>query len=67
MSVEANVLGKYYMAYGIEAEITYTCPHCGETVTETMCFSKELDNTIACGSHECYECGQSFELDVDLY
>lgn len=24
------------MAYGTEVDVSYTCPHCGETVTDTI-------------------------------
>lgn len=68
MSIEVNVLGKYKMAYGTEVEVSYTCPHCGESVTETICFSDDIKNCIAdVGCHECPECGEENDLDVDLY
>ena len=68
MSIEVNVLGKYEMAYGTEVEVSYTCPHCGESVTESICFSKEIKNCVAdVDEHECPECGEENELEVDLY
>lgn len=68
MSIEVDVLGKYEEAYGLEVEISYTCPHCGESVTENLCFSKSLRNCIAdVSAHECPECGENNDLDVDLY
>ena len=68
MSIEVTVCGKYRMAYGLEVEVSYTCPHCGECVTETICFSDELNNCVAVvDDHECPECGECNELEVDLY
>lgn len=68
MAIEVNVLGKYEEAYGTEVEVSYTCPHCGESVTETICFSKDIKNCIAdIDNHDCPECGESNDLEVDLY
>ena len=69
MGVEARVIDKYKMAYGTEVEVNYTCPHCGENVTETICFSDNLtSNCIAVlDDHQCYECGEDIELEVDFY
>ena len=68
MAIDVNVLGKYKMAYGIEVEVSYTCPHCGENVTDTICFSNTIQDCVAevC-DHECPECGECIDLDVDLY
>ncbi len=68
MSIDVSVLGKYKMAYGTEVEVSYTCPHCGESVTDTICFSSTIKNCVAevC-DHECPECGECSDLDVDLY
>ena len=44
MSIEVEVLGKYKMAYGTEVDVAYTCPHCGESVTDTICFSGDIKN-----------------------
>ena len=68
MAIEVNVLGKYEKAYGTEVEVSYTCPHCGESVTETICFSKDAKNCIAAvDNHDCPECWESNDLEVDLY
>lgn len=68
MAIDVNVLGKYKMAYGTEVEVSYTCPHCGESVLETICFSKDIKDCVAeVYDHECPECGESNDLDVDLY
>ena len=68
MSIEAEVLGIYEEPYGLEVEVSYTCPHCEESVTEIICFSKSLRNCVAdVGAHECPECGENNDLDVDLY
>ena len=68
MSIDVNVLGKYKLAYGTEVEVGYTCPHCGESVTDTICFSGSFQNCVAevC-DRECPECGECNDLDVDLY
>ena len=56
------------MAYGLDVEVSYTCPHCGEQVSDTICFEKNMKNCIAeVHDHECPECGESNDLDVDLY
>lgn len=68
MSIEVSVVGKYKMAYGLEVEVSYACPHCGENVTETICFSDSVSNCVACvDNHECPECGECNDLEVDLY
>ena len=69
MAVEARVVGKYKMAYGTEVELNYTCPHCGENVTETICFSDKIcsDYVAVMEDHRCYECGEDIELEVDFY
>ena len=59
MSIEVNILGKYEMAYGTEVEVSYICPHCCESVTEIICFSVD--------DHECPECGEENDLEIDLY
>jgi predicted RNA-binding Zn-ribbon protein involved in translation (DUF1610 family) len=68
MAIDATVLGKSVMAYGTEVDVSYICPHCGESVTDTICFSSTIKNCVAevC-DHECPECGESSNLDVDLY
>lgn len=68
MAIEVTVLGKYRMAYGLEVEVSYTCPHCGESVTESLNFSNEFGQCVAeVYDHECPECGEENDLDVDLY
>ena len=68
MAIEVKVWGKYKMAYGTEVDISYTCPHCGETVSDNVCFSRDIDNCVAeVYDHECPECGAENDLDVDLY
>ena len=68
MAIEVEILGKFKEAYGIDVEVGYTCPHCGEHVTETICFSDDLNNCIAAvDRHECPECGEENDLEVDLY
>jgi predicted RNA-binding Zn-ribbon protein involved in translation (DUF1610 family) len=42
MAIDVNVLGKYKMAYGTEVEVSYTCPHCGESVSETIALVRIL-------------------------
>lgn len=67
MAIDVNVLSKCKMAYGTEVEVSYTCPHCGESVTDTICFSNTIKNCIAAiDDHECPECGECSDLDVDL-
>ena len=46
MAIEVTALGKHEEAYGVEVEVNYTCPHCGEAVTETICFSKNIKNRL---------------------
>ena len=68
MSIEVNVLGKYKMPYGLEVEVSYRCPHCNEDVNETICFSSNFQNCVAdVSDHECPECGECNDLDVDLH
>lgn len=68
MSIEVEILNKCKMAYGSEVEVSYTCPHCGGYVTEWLCFSGSCENYIAdVSDHECPECGESNDLDVDFY
>lgn len=68
MAIEVNVLGKYEDVNGMEVEIGYTCPHCGESVTESIFFSASLKDCIAdVDSHQCPECGEENALEVDLY
>ena len=68
MAIDVSVLGKDKMAYGTEVEVSYTCPHCREIVTETICFGGTVKDCVAevC-NHECPECGECNDLDVDLY
>lgn len=56
------------MAYGTEVEVGYICPHCGERLTDIICFSGNVNNCVAevC-DRECPECGECSDLDVDLY
>lgn len=70
MTVTAIVISKWKAPWGLDVEVSYTCPHCGETVTETISFSKDFENGnyVAClDDHECYECGEYIDLEVDLY
>jgi len=68
MAISVNVLEKNKMAYGTEVDVSYICPHCGEIVYETICFSNDVKNCVAeVYDHECPECGESNDLDVDLY
>lgn len=68
MSIEVIVLGKHKMAYGTEVDVSYICPHCGESVTDTICFSKDIANCVAVvDGQQCPECGELNDLDVDLY
>ena len=68
MAIDVSVLGKYKMAYSTEVEVSYTCPHCDESVTDTICFSSAIKNCVAevC-NRECPECGECNDLDVNLY
>ena len=67
MAIEVNVLDKYE-TYCMFATVSYTCPHCGESVIETIAFSKGTKNCIAlCDDQTCPECGESNDLEVDLY
>lgn len=68
MAINVSVLRKCKMSYGTDVDVSYTCPHCGETVTDTICFSRDLKDCIAeVYNHECPECGKCSDLDVDLY
>lgn len=68
MPVTANVISKWEAPWGLDVTVSYTCPHCGETVTETISFGKGLKNCVASmEDHECYECGEYIDLEVDLY
>ena len=68
MAIDVRVLGKCKMAYGTEVEVSYTCPHCRERVTDTICFSSDIEKCVAeVYDHECPECGEGSDLDVDLY
>ena len=68
MAIEVNVLGKNKMAYGTEVEVSYTCPYCGENVTDTICFSNDINNCIAeVYDQACPECGEINDLDVNMY
>lgn len=68
MAIDVSVLGKYMMAYGTEVEVGYTCPHCGEYITDVICFSSNIRECIAeVYDHECPECGECSDLDVDMY
>ncbi len=68
MAIYVDVLTKCKMAYGTEVKVSYICPHCGESVTETICFSKDIKDCVAeVYGHECPECEESNDLDVDLY
>ena len=68
MSIEVNVSGKTKMAYGTEVDVDYICPHCGNAISETICFSSNIKNCVAdVPCHECPECGEYNDLDVDLY
>ena len=68
MAIEVNVISKCEVAGSIEVEVSYTCPHCSESVTETICFSNTIKNCIAdVSGQECPECGEENDLEVDLY
>ena len=67
MRVEAKVINKYKMAYGTEVEVNYTCPHCGEDVTETICFDDANNYVAVLDDHQCYECAEDIKLEVDFY
>jgi len=68
MGISTRILKKYKMAYGTEVEVSYTCRHCREKVTDTICFSNE--DIRECISEvydqECPECGECNDLDVNL-
>ena len=56
------------MAYGTEVQVSYTCQPCDESVIETICFSKDINNCVAeVDDHECPECGEENDIEVDLY
>lgn len=68
MAISVYVSGISREAFGTEVDVSYTCPHCGESVSETLCFEKGIKNCIACvDAHDCPECGESNDLEVDLY
>lgn len=68
MRVEATVIDKCKMAFGTEVDVTYTCPHCGETVTECITFGGDCTDYVALlEGHECYECCEEIDLAVDFY
>lgn len=68
MAINVKVLGKHRVAYGTEVEISYTCPFCGEHVTDWICFGNDIENCVAeVYDHDCPECGESSDLDVDMY
>ena len=68
MCIRVKVLDKYKMSYGTEVEVRYTCPHCGETIEETICFSGSQTQCVASiEDHECPDCAEYNDLDVDLY
>lgn len=48
MIVNASVLSKWEEPWGLDVTISYTCPHCGETVTETISLGKGMDNYGVC-------------------
>ena len=68
MAVEARVVDKSRMAYGVEVDVSYTCPRCGDYITETICFSFESarGGGVLLEDHECPECGADIELEMDL-
>lgn len=68
MAVDVTVMGKQKVAYGVEVAVKYICPHCHELVTEDICFSEDIENCIAeVNNHECLECGEENDLEVDFY
>lgn len=68
MTTEVTVVDKCEMTCGTEVEVRYTYPHCSESVTDTLCFSNEISNCVACvDDHACPECGEESDLEVDLY
>lgn len=67
MIVNASVLSKWEKPWGLDVTISYTCPHCGETVIETISLEKGMDNYGVCiEDHQCYECGEYIDLEIDL-
>lgn len=67
MIVNATVIFKWEEPYGVDVTVCYTCPHCGETVTETVCLSNGPEGYGVCiEDHECYECGACIDLEFDL-
>ncbi|MBQ2712971.1 MAG: CPXCG motif-containing cysteine-rich protein [Clostridia bacterium] len=67
MAIEVDVLDKYETSHNLQAEISYTCPHCGETVTDLIAFSKCLNNHfVDVDDQDCPVCGESNDLEVDL-
>lgn len=67
MAIEVSVLGKCKEADGIDVEFNYTCPHCGESVTDSIFVSYSLDNQcIDIDGRECPECYEENDLEVDL-
>lgn len=68
MAIEVSVLSKYKNGNELEVEVSYTCRHCGERITETLYFSDSLRNSVAdVDGHECPECANENDLEVDLY
>ena len=68
MAVEARVVDTSRTAYGVEVDVSYTCPRCGDHIAETICFSFELtdDGGALLEDHECPECGADIELEIDF-
>lgn len=67
MCIEVNVIEIYKMPYGTEVDVSYICPHCGEHITETICFDKSIKFCcVNVPDHQCPECGEENDLDVEL-
>ena len=67
MSISARVLSKIRLAYGIEIDICYTCPHCDEDISETITLDDDIcSSSVELCDQECPACGACNDVEVDL-
>ena len=67
MVIKVNTLNKCDVGYALEVNVSYICPFCNNSVSDTISMSKEgLGSSVTMCDCDCPNCGAYIDLDIDL-
>ena len=64
--VNAEVLAVYEGSSCSDIDISYTCPHCGETVEDSVSMSDASSGSYILEGQPCPECAEENNIAIDL-